>query len=133
MNDQSTDGTEQTQVGHCKADEMDEYVGRGPGGRDMLSAEEPGQHGWLGNPFTVKTYGREGSIKRFRTVFVDKLERDEEFREAVSDLSGKVLGCWCQRLEDDEPACHAEVISKYADRLNQPRQPETDHQEGSDE
>lgn len=105
-----------TRVGHCKADETDVYVGRGPGGRDML--ETPiGKRGWLGNPHTVDDHGREGSIKRFRKAFEHRLENDPEFRERVRELHGKVLGCWCQRVDQDGPACHAEVIAEHADRL----------------
>jgi len=106
----------ETRVGHTKADETDEYAGRGPGARDMT--ETPiGERGWLGNPFTVEEYSREESIERFRETFEDRLEEDVEFRDAVRNLHGKTLGCWCQRLEDDSPACHAEVIAEWADRL----------------
>jgi hypothetical protein len=48
---------------------------------------------------------------------VGHTKADEEFREAVRDLAGKTLGCWCQRLENDQPPCHAEVIAEHADRL----------------
>lgn len=105
-----------TQVGHCKADETDVYVGRGPKGRDMLNTPI-GKRGWLGNPHTVEDHGREGSIKRFRRAFEHRLENDPEFAARVRDLHGKVLGCWCQRLGADGPACHAEVIAEHADRL----------------
>lgn len=107
-----------TRVGKCRDDEIDVYVGRGPGGRDML--ETPiGERGWLGNPHTAEDYGREGAIKRFRKAFEHRLENDPEFRERVRDLGGRglVLGCWCQRLDEDGPACHAEVIAEHADRL----------------
>ena len=126
MTEQSIDGTERTRVGHCKADETDVYVGRGRNGRHLLSVPKPGVFGWLGNPYTVEEYNREESIEKFREAFEDKLERDEEFRDAVADLSGKVLGCWCQRVDEDEPACHAEIIAEYADRLNQSRDTDTD-------
>jgi len=106
----------ETQVGHCKRDETDVYAGRGPNGRDMLDCR-PGMRGWLGNPFTLDDHDREDSISKFEKVFRDKLERDDEFREAVRHLSGKTLGCWCQTVEDDNPACHAEVIAEHADRL----------------
>jgi len=109
-------GDQQTRVGHCKSDPTDVYVGRGPGGRDMT--ETPvGERGWLGNPFTVDDYDRTESIARFRTTFEERLIEDDEFRAAVRELSGDVLGCWCQRLDEDEPACHAEVIAEHADRL----------------
>jgi hypothetical protein len=105
-----------TRVGHCKADPFDVYIGRGAGGRDML--ETPiGKRGWLGNPHSVDDYGREGSIERFRKAFEHRLETDDEFRARVRDLAGKRLGCWCQRLDEDEPACHGEVIAEHADRL----------------
>jgi hypothetical protein len=106
-----------TRVGHCKADETDEYVGRGQNGRHMLSVGKPGLRGWLGNPFTMEDYSREESIEKFREAFADKLDRHPEFRDAVRDLAGQTLGCWCQRLDEDSPACHAEVIAEKADKL----------------
>ncbi len=112
--EQDSEDELRTRVGHCKADETDIYVGRGQNGRDMLSVGKPGKRGWLGNPFTLDDgHSREESIDRFRDAFYDKLGRDDEFRAAVEDLDGDVLGCWCQRLDEDSPACHAEVIADY--------------------
>lgn len=108
--------TDATRVGHCGHDDTDVYAGRGPGGRDMLSTAI-GARGWLGNPHTVGDHGRAGAIDRFRRAFENRIENDERFRAAVRDLHGKILGCWCQRLADDEPACHAEVVAEWADRL----------------
>lgn len=113
----------QTRVGHCKADGTDVYVGRGPGGLDMFSTAI-GQRGWLGNPHSVDDHGREGSIVLFRVAFEHRLELDGEFRAAVRQLAGQTLGCWCQRLDDDAPACHAEVITEHADRLYWKREAE---------
>lgn len=125
-NGQSTDDTKRTRVGHCKADETDEYAGRGKGGRHMNNTEI-GVRGWLGNPHRLDDgYTREESISLFRDDFEARLRGDEEFREAVAELSGKVLGCWCQSLDENEPACHAEVIAEHADRLNQLLQPDTE-------
>lgn len=104
-------------VGHCKADETDVYVGRGPHGRHMQSTPFVGQRGWLGNPYPAENYGREESIAKFRESFEARLSYDSEFREAIELLSGKTLGCWCQRLYEDGPACHAEVIVEWADKL----------------
>lgn len=106
-------------VGHCKADSTDVYAGRGKNGRHMLSVGKPNNRGWLGNPFTLENHSREESIEKFREAFEDKLERDDEFRSAVADLSGKTLGCWCQRLDEDGPACHAEVIAEHVDKLKE--------------
>lgn len=114
----SDDGA--TRVGHDKADATDVYIGRGPDRRD-LTETEIGARGWLGNPYvTIESggdYTRAESIDLFREDFEARLRADGEFREAVADLSGSVLGCWCQHLSDDEPACHGEVIAEWADRL----------------
>jgi len=108
---------EETRVGHCKRDETDVYAGRGPGGRSMNDTEI-GSRGWLGNPHRLDDgHSRAESIDLFRDDFEARLRADDEFREAVRGLSGAVLGCWCQSLEDDGPACHAEVIAEHADRL----------------
>lgn len=106
-----------TRVGHCKADPTDVYAGRGPNGRDMT--ETPiGERGWLGNPYALEDgYTREESVQAFEVEFSNRLMTDEEFADAVRDLQGKTLGCWCQRLEADEPMCHAEIIARYADEV----------------
>lgn len=110
------DETTETQVGHVKQDPIDVYVGRGPGGRDMT--ETPiGERGWLGNPYTLEEHDREESIRLFRDDFEHRLETDDAFRDAVQDLAGKTLGCWCQRLDDDGPACHGEVIAEVVESL----------------
>lgn len=109
--------TGETRVGHHLADETDVYAGRGPGGRTM-AATAPGRRGWLGNPYVVEDHGREKSIELFRRDFERRLADDETFREAVRDLSGEALGCWCQRLDEDGPPCHAEVVAEWADRLD---------------
>jgi len=107
-----------TQVGHCKADDTDVYIGRGAGNRHINNTKV-GVRGWLGNPHKVgEKYTREESIGQFRTDFEAKLRGDDTFREAVKDLQGKTLGCWCQRIDDDSPACHGEVIKEWVERLN---------------
>lgn len=109
--------TNRTRVGHCKRDETDVYAGRGPDGRDMTEAD-PGERGWLGNPFPVEDHdSRAACIEAFKATFVARLKTDPEYREAVADLAGKRLGCWCQTLADDGPPCHAEVIAEWAERL----------------
>jgi hypothetical protein len=91
--------------------ECDEYIGRGPGGRDMT--ETPiGQDGWLGNPYRIKSaggdYTRAESIDRFEDVFADRFEDDPAFRVAIQALAGDRLGCYCA-----PKACHGDVIAKY--------------------
>lgn len=108
---------EQTRVGHCKKDNCQIYIGRSQGGDGHMLSVETGDRGWLGNPFPVDEHGRVQCIERFRVEFEARLEDDEQFRRAVRALHGKTLGCWCQRLSDDGPACHGGVIAEWADRL----------------
>ena len=107
-----------TRVGHCEHDDCDVYVGRGgPDGEiDLLSAEYVGQRGYLGNPYPAEQFGREQAVAMFCRAFMLELEHRPELRRAVYQLRGQVIGCWCQRLEDDGPLCHAEVIAQAADR-----------------
>lgn len=117
QSDTPADRAQQTRVGHTKADETDVYAGRGKGGRNMKNTKI-GTRGWLGNPHRLEDgYTRAESIDLFRDDFEGKLRGDDEFREAVRELSGKTLGCWCQHLDEDGPACHAEVIAEWADKL----------------
>ena len=106
----------ETTVGHTKADSTDTYIGRGPSGRHMLNTTI-GKRGWLGNPYVTVEHGgdytREESIDLFRDDFYDRLGSDAEFRAAVDELAGDTLGGWCQRVDDDAPACHGEVIADY--------------------
>jgi hypothetical protein len=117
MTGTETQDTRKTRVGHCKADETDVYAGRGQNNAHIGNTEV-GNRGWLGNPFTVDDHDRAEAISKYRRVFHLRIVRDDEFREAVKELAGQSLGCWCQRLDEDGPACHAEVIAKWADRLS---------------
>lgn len=106
-----------TRVGHCKKDSTDVYIGRGNRGDAHMLNTEIGKRGWLGNPFPVDDHGRVQCVERFREEFEARLENDDEFRDAVAQLQGQILGCWCQRVNDDGPLCHGEVIAEHADRL----------------
>lgn len=112
-------GRVRTEVGHVieDGDDIDVYAARGSG-RKAMGEVAVGQRGWLGNPYTVAEHGREGAIEKFREDFEERLESDEEFRQAVADLAGSRLGCFCQTLDEHGPACHAEVIAEHADRIS---------------
>ncbi|WP_226043353.1 DUF4326 domain-containing protein [Natrinema sp. DC36] len=111
------DGGVKTTVGHNRKDPHDVYIGRGDRGDAHLNNTPIGERGWLGNPYPKDDHGRAECVELFREDFEQRLETDAEFRDAVADLAGQTLGCWCQRLEDDGPACHGEVIAEHADRL----------------
>lgn len=109
--------SESTKVGHCKRDETDVYIGRGPGGRCLLNTG-PLDYGWLGNPYPLdEAESRASSIENFRADFLALLKSDAEFRAEVEKLSGQTLGCWCQGVDESLPRCHGEVIAEWADKL----------------
>lgn len=113
----ATPHSSDTQVGHCKRDTTDTYIGRGPN-KCHLNNTPIGDRGWLGNPYPLSDgYSRQESIDAFRDDFVFRLVTDAEFRRAVTALSGNTLGGWCRPLADDDPACHGDVIASWADRL----------------
>ena len=64
----------------------------------------------FGNPFSVKEYGREGCIARYKEYFYKRIKEDVKFKEEVLKLKDKVLGCFCKPL-----ACHGDVIKEYLD------------------
>lgn len=110
-------GDAPTRVGHCRKDNCTVYIGRGNGGDATMMNTPIGTHGWLGNPFLVETHGRTQCIDWFRMEFEKRLAEDPAFRAAIRGLSGEILGCWCQRVTDDGPQCHGEVVAEWADRL----------------
>lgn len=66
----------------------------------------------FGNPFRLEEdggeYTREESVEAYREWFQDKIESDPKFRDAVENLRGKTLGCWCK-----PKPCHGDVILEY--------------------
>ena len=111
-----TDGP--TRVGHCKHLNHHVYIGRVDGGDGHLLTREIGERGWLGNPYPESEHGRRKCVNMFRRDFEKRLKNEPEFRQAVANLSGSILGCHCQRINDDGPLCHGEVIAEHADRLS---------------
>lgn len=103
----------------ARSDRFDHYGGRANGGDDELrhlNNTEPDVRGWLGNPYEM----REGSVDERRRViaayledFLDRVESDQEFREAVEGLRGQQIACWCRGASQDrQPSnwCHLDVV-----------------------
>jgi hypothetical protein len=89
-------------VVHCKSGEpFDVYIGRG----------SP-----FGNPYSHKSgtqaqyvvANRVEAIACYERYFLDRLEKDAQFKRQVHALKGKVLACWCK-----PKACHGDVIIDY--------------------
>lgn len=124
-----------TRVGTWMADDCDVYGGRrSVDDRIHHFGNTPiGERGWLGNPYVVEENAgeehrhqddvvlvktREEAVSRFAEDFLDAIqERPELRRKLYEDVRARVLGCWCQELDDDGPLCHLEVVAEVADRI----------------
>ena len=106
-------GETRTRVGHCKKDSCTVYIGRSDGGDGHMMNRDVGQSGWLGNPFPKSKHGRKQCVEMFQDEFEARIKTDETFRKAVKGLRGEILGCYCQRINDNGPACHGEVIAEW--------------------
>jgi hypothetical protein len=81
---------------------FDVYIGRA--GR--------GHEGYFGNPFRLKSEAeRADAIGKYRRYFLERIERDPEFKGRILDLRGKRLGCFCK-----PKLCHGDVIAEWLDR-----------------
>jgi hypothetical protein len=119
-NSQPLQPNSQTRVGHCQRDDVDVYIGRDrrDGELKHMNNTSIKVGGWLGNPYRLKDgYSREESAQLFEEDLKDRIESDPEFSDALIDLHGLVLGCWCQEVDEDEPSCHGEIIATHVDRL----------------
>lgn len=124
----------ETRVGHWMADDdCDVYAGRADrDGKVRHFGNSPiGDRGWLGNPFVPRDSAaeehfeqedmtvvadRDEAIARFTRLFCEAVSQRPALRRALfENVRGRVLGCWCQHVDEDEPACHAEVIADVAD------------------
>ena len=78
-------------VVHCKRSKYDVYIGRGSK--------------W-GNPFVI---GKDGSRDEVIRLFASWIVGQSQLMEALPELRGKVLGCWCAPRR-----CHGEVLERLA-------------------
>lgn len=107
-------------VGHYHQDDADQYIGRGEGGDAHLLNTAPEHSGGFGNPFKLEDYTRAESIALFAYNLCDQLVTRPSLIDAVADLSGQTLACFCRSQDDDDPACHGDVLAAWADHLADP-------------
>lgn len=85
-------------VVHCKKEEFDVYIGRGSK--------------W-GNPFSHKegTLAEHvvGSREEAIAKYEEYLLNNQELVDALPELKGKILGCWCK-----PKACHGDILLNLA-------------------
>lgn len=76
-----------TRIVHCKKEPYDIYIGR------------PSK--W-GNPFSIgKDGNRDEVISKYEAYIMSR----PDLINALPELQGKVLGCWCKPL-----ACHGDIL-----------------------
>ena len=100
----------ETKVVNLRLEKCDIKITRTP----KNEIPDPPQFGCFGNPFAVQTYGREKCLELFREYFLNRVEQDTAFREAVLSLKGKTLGCFCKQ-PNQEVACHGDIIKEWLD------------------
>lgn len=90
--------------------EYDVYGAR-PKNKDPRSCT-PGEHGFLGNPFVIGVDGsRARVILLHKLYFLERVDSDKAFREAVLALEGKSLGCMCKPQH-----CHLDTVVDWINK-----------------
>lgn len=83
------------------------------------SIPDPPEEGFAGNPFFLADPNddleRRKVIDMYRDYFLDRIQRDMSFRNAIIALYGKRLGCFCK-----PKPCHVDVIIKWLDDFFSP-------------
>lgn len=84
--------------------DCDVYIGRGinRGGWDLPTSK------WA-NPYTIQKYG---SAEKAVALYEEYLNNNKELLDAIRELKGKVLGCWCK-----PGICHGDVLARRANEL----------------
>lgn len=73
----------------------------------------------FGNPFSEKKFGKELSMKLYRTWLGYRIEKDPGFIAKLLSLDGKRLGCWCNKdlqyglIE----TCHGDILIEKIEQL----------------
>jgi hypothetical protein len=87
-----------TIVVHCKTARYDVYIGR------------PSK--W-GNPFEI---GKDGTRKEVIDKYRDYILSNSDLLEALPELEGKTLGCWCP-----PKPCHGDVLVELLENRQEVR------------
>ncbi len=98
----------------CCNTEQNEYIGR-RGVVFIDGARYPPQSSIWCNPFKItKTVSRDKCIEQYREYITKKLETDKKLKDALLQLKGKTLGCWCAPEK-----CHGDVLIKLIEKMDQ--------------
>lgn len=81
-------------VVHCKQEPYDVYIGR------------PSK--W-GNPYEI---GKDGDRETVIALYRSWVKNQPELMEALPELKGKILGCWCKPKD-----CHGDILAEMANMV----------------
>lgn len=59
------------------------------------------------NPYSVKKYGRDECLQRYR----QNIKNSPELLHSLEELRGKTLACWCAPLP-----CHGDILIELLDK-----------------
>ena len=99
-----------TTIVNLNEEAYDVYAGRGKKGK---VPQNPGDYGWLGNPYSKEKFG-EQAVPMFKDYFYNRLRRDEKFLLEVLKCRGKKLGCFC-----GHEGCHAQIVADFLNRIEE--------------
>lgn len=91
-----------TTVVHNLRDEYDVYIGREVPEHGLAASK------W-GNPFVLED-DTDAERQRVIAVYRKWIVQQDHLIEALSELQGKRLGCWCA-----PKTCHGDVLAELAD------------------
>lgn len=65
----------------------------------------------FGNPYVIGKHGdRAEVLRKFRTYFYDRLQKDPQWKAKVEKLKGATLLCYCFPEK-----CHGMIIAEFLD------------------
>lgn len=108
------------EVGHVRG-QFDHYGARRRVDDELrhMNNTDAGDPGWLGNPYLLDDDGtRREVIAAFTRDFLERVDADPEFREAVEGLRGQRAACWCRGVSqqrDPSNWCHLDVVACWLD------------------
>lgn len=64
------------------------------------------------NPFSVKKYGRDESLRLYREYILNRQKNN--LIDDLEELCGKTLGCWCREpgTDPNTTVCHGDILKE---------------------
>ena len=96
------------------SNENNSYIGRS-GIVFIKEKRFPTTSSIFANPYKV---GRDGTrnevIEKYELYIRDRIEKENDIKQALLNLKGKTLGCWCK-----PEACHGDILLRLIEEYNE--------------